>query len=44
VTLSSWSFHGLGAAVGVTLSKADTIAVAEPILGVPSDLVLTVDG
>ncbi|HSL09037.1 MAG TPA: hypothetical protein VK887_13840 [Pseudonocardiaceae bacterium] len=27
----SWSFHGLGAAVGVTLSKADPIAVAESI-------------
>ena len=28
----SWSCHGLGAAVGVTLSQADTIAVAESIL------------
>ena len=28
----SWSFHGLGAP-GVKLSKADTVALAEAILG-----------
>jgi hypothetical protein len=28
----SWSFHGLGAP-GVTLSTADTVALAESILG-----------
>jgi hypothetical protein len=28
----SWSFHGLGAAVGVKLGKADTVALVELIL------------
>lgn len=28
----SWSFHGLGALVGVKLSKADTLVVVESIL------------
>ncbi|MCA1709723.1 MAG: hypothetical protein LC808_43185 [Actinobacteria bacterium] len=30
-TNGAWTFHGLGA-VGVTLSKADTVALAEAIL------------
>ena len=28
----SWSFHGLGASVGVKLVKADTVALVELIL------------
>ena len=28
----SWSFHGLGASAGVTLGKADTLALVELIL------------
>jgi hypothetical protein len=28
----SWSFHGLGAAIGVKLGKADTVALVELIL------------
>jgi hypothetical protein len=28
----SWSFHGLGALVGVKLGKADTLALVESIL------------
>jgi hypothetical protein len=28
----SWSFHGLGASVGVKLGKADTVALVELIL------------
>ena len=28
----SWSFHGLGASAGVTLGRADTVALVELIL------------
>ena len=28
----AWSFHGLGASVGVKLGKADTVALVELIL------------